>query len=173
MMDDKRRNDAYEAAIRRIVAGKWVLDIGTGSGLLAMMAARAGAAHVTTCEAVGIIAERAKGIIAKNGLADRITVIGKPSSELLLGRDLPRRAEVLVTEIFASGLISEGILPTIEHAHEHLLTPDATLIPCAASVMGYLAGGPQLKGMLFVDNIAGFDLSDFKRFRAAAAGGQP
>src|SRR5258706_14813534 len=164
MMDDKRRNDAYEAAIRRIVAGKWVLDIGTGSGLLAMMAARAAAAHVTTCEAVGIIAERAKAIIAKNGLADRITVIGKPSSELLLGRDLPQRAEVLVTEIFASGLISEGILPTIEHAHEHLLAPDATLIPCAASVMGYLAGGPQLKGMLFVDNIAGFDLSDFNDF---------
>ena len=164
MMDDKRRNDAYEAAIRRIVPGKRVLDIGTGSGLLAMIAARAGASHVTTCEAVGIIAERARSIIAKNGLADRVTVIAKPSTDLVVGRDLPRRAEVLVTETFASGLISEGILPTLEHAHEHLLTPDATIIPAAASVMGYLAGGPQLEGMLFVDKIAGFDLSDFNDF---------
>ena len=164
MMDDKRRNDSYEAAIRRIVPGKFVLDIGTGSGLLAMMAARAGAAHVMTCETVATIAERARTIIAKNGLADRITVIGKASTDLVVGRDLPRRAEVLVTETFASGLISEGILSTIEHANEHLLTPDATLIPAAASVMGYLAGGPQLKGMLFVDNISGFDLSDFNDF---------
>jgi hypothetical protein len=69
-----------------------------------------------------------------------------------------------VTETFASGLINEGILPTVEHAHEHLLTPDAIIIPAAASVMGYLAGGPQLSGMLFVDNIAGFDLSDFNDF---------
>jgi hypothetical protein len=71
---------------------------------------------------------------------------------------------VLVTETFASGLIGEGILPTIEHAHEHLLTPNAAIIPTAATVMGYLAGGPQLKGMLFVDDIAGFDFADFNDF---------
>jgi Tfp pilus assembly protein PilF len=164
MMDDKRRNGAYDAAIRRVVPGKRVLDIGTGAGLLAMMAARAGAAHVTTCETVGLIAERAREIVARNGLSDRITVIAKPSTELVVGRDLPERAEVLVTETFASGLISEGILPTVEHAHEHLLTPNAAVIPAAASVMGYLAGGDTLKGMLFVDRIDGFDLSLFNDF---------
>ena len=87
MMDDKRRSDSYEAAIRRIVPGKLVLDIGTGSGLLAMMAARAGTAHVMTCETVATIAERARTIIAKNGLADRITVIAKSSTDLVVGRD--------------------------------------------------------------------------------------
>src|SRR5205807_9885921 len=44
MMNDGARNAAYDAAIRRAAAGKRVLDIGTGAGLLAMMAARAGAA---------------------------------------------------------------------------------------------------------------------------------
>ena len=34
----------------------------------------------------------------------------------------------------------------------------------AASVMGYLAGGSMLEGMLFVDKIAGFDLSSFNDF---------
>jgi len=164
MMDDHARNGAYDAAIRRVVPGKRVLDIGTGAGLLAMMAARAGAAHVTTCETVGLIAERAREIIAQNGLSDRITVIAKPSTELVVGRDLPQRAEVLVTETFASGLISEGILPTVEHAHEHLLNPDAAIVPAVASVMGYLAGGDTLKGMLFVDRIDGFQLSLFNDF---------
>ena len=164
MMDDKQRNVAYEAAIRRAVPGKRVLDIGTGAGLLAMMAARAGAAHVTSCETVGVIADRARDIVGRNGFADRVTVIGKPSTELALGRDLPERADVLITETFASAIIGEGILPTLEHAHEHLLAPGATIIPCAGSVMGYLAGGDTLKGMLFVDRIDGFDLSPFNDF---------
>jgi type II protein arginine methyltransferase len=69
-----------------------------------------------------------------------------------------------VTETIASWLITEGILPTIEHAHEYLLTPDATIIPAAASVMGYLTGGPLLEDMLFVGKIAGFDLSAFNDF---------
>ncbi|HEY4265433.1 MAG TPA: tetratricopeptide repeat protein [Micropepsaceae bacterium] len=164
MMDDKRRNFAYEAAIRRAVPGKRVLDIGTGAGLLAMMAARNGAASVTTCETVSVIADRAREIVAQNGLAQRVKVIGKPSTELAAGRDFPERAEVLVTETFASALIGEGILATLEHAHQHLLTPDATVIPASGSIMGYLAGGDILKGMLFVDTIAGFDLSPFNDF---------
>ena len=164
MMADRKRNEAYEAAIRRAAPGKRVLDIGTGAGLLALMAARAGAAKVTTCEAVSLIAERAREIIAKNGLSDRITVVPMKSTAMSVPRIMPERAEVLVTETFASGLITEGVLPTVEHAHEYLLTPDATVIPAAACVMGYLAGGPMLEGMLFVDKIAGFDLSAFNDF---------
>ncbi len=43
MVADRPRNDAYDQALRRAAPGRRVLDIGSGSGLLAMMAARAGA----------------------------------------------------------------------------------------------------------------------------------
>ncbi len=111
-----------------------------------------------------MIAERARQIIVANGMGDRITVVPMKSTALSVPGVLAERAEVLVTETFASGLITEGVLPTVEHAHEYLLTENATIIPQAASVMGYLAGGPKLHGMLFVDRIAGFDLSAFNEF---------
>jgi Tfp pilus assembly protein PilF len=94
MMEDHKRNNAFEAAIHRVVADKYVLDIGSGSGLLSMMAARAGAAHVTSCEAVGVIAEQARDIVAKNGFASRVTVIRKRSQDLVVGKDLAQRADV-------------------------------------------------------------------------------
>lgn len=164
MLDDEKRNSAFEAAIKRAVAGRRVLDIGTGAGLLAMMAARAGAAHVTSCETIGIVAERARQIIAANGLAEKITVIAKPSTELIMGMDAKQPAEVLITETFASGVVGEGILQTLEHANANLLTADAVVIPQAASVMGYLAGGGRLAGLLFASRVAGYDLSAFNDF---------
>jgi predicted RNA methylase len=170
MMDDKDRNDAYESAIKRAAPGRTVLDIGCGAGLLSMMAARAGAVHVTACEAVGVIAERARDIVAKNGLASRITVHGKRSQDLEVGKDLPLRADVLVTETFSSGLINEYVLPTIEDAHTRLLLPAATVIPMAASAMGYLAGGQMLRGMLYAEKINGFDMTPFNDFAPANFG---
>ena len=164
MMHDRQRNDVYEAAIGRACKGKRVLEIGTGAGLLAMMAARAGAAHVTTCEAVAAIADRARGIVAQNGFADRVTVIGKRSDELLVGRDMAQRAEVLITETFSSNLLDEGVLPTIEHAHQYLLTENAAIIPASASAMGFLIGGENLREMLFVGQVKGFNLSAFNDF---------
>jgi tetratricopeptide (TPR) repeat protein len=113
MMNDAPRNAAYDAVLRRVAAGKRVLDIGTGAGLLAMMAARAGAADVVTCEMVDLVADHAREIIALNDLADKIKVIGKSSTRLAVGHDLDARADVIVTETFSSGLIGEGVLATL------------------------------------------------------------
>jgi type II protein arginine methyltransferase len=164
MMNDEVRNNAYRAAIERAVQGKRVLDIGTGGGVLALMAARAGAASVTSCESVAIIAEKARTIVARNGLADKVAVVAKRSTDLVAGVDLAERAEVLITETFSSDIIDEGILPTIEHAHRHLLAADAVVIPAVASAMGFLVGGGLLKEMLSVNKIQEFDLSLFNEF---------
>ena len=82
MLRDHARNAAYRQAIEAMAPGRVVLDIGTGSGLLAMIAARAGAARVVACEANPVVAETARRIIAANGLDHVVTVHACHSSEL-------------------------------------------------------------------------------------------
>ena len=165
MMNDEPRNAAYDAAIRRAVTpNAVVLDIGTGAGLLSMMAARAGAKHVVTCEMTAQVAAKAKQIIAQNGFQDRITVHAKRSNDLVVGVDLPEKADVLVQEVFDSDLLSEGVLPSMEDAHARLIKPGAKIIPRAAAAMVALVGGEQLRNMVYVDRAAGFDIGAFNQF---------
>jgi len=78
MLRDEMRIAAYDAALRRAVTSESrVLEIGTGTGILAMMAARAGARSVVTCEMTPAIATQAAAIIAQNGYADRVRVVAK------------------------------------------------------------------------------------------------
>ncbi|MBB6250042.1 tetratricopeptide repeat protein [Nitrospirillum iridis] len=164
MMNDTERNAAYEAALTAAVRpGDIVLEIGTGSGLLAMMAARAGAAHVYTCEADPTIAEAARAIIAANGYGDRVTVIAKPSSAVTVGTDLPRPADLLVSEILSSDLLSERVLPAVRDAKDRLLAPDARVIPQAGGVRALLAESRTLERNFFVEEACGFDLAAFNR----------
>ena len=75
MLADSARNRAYARAIAaKVRPGDVVLDIGCGAGLTAMLAARAGARHVYTCEQQPLIAQAARQVIRDNGLSDRITV---------------------------------------------------------------------------------------------------
>lgn len=170
MLNDARRNDAFEAAIIAAIAvagaDARVLDIGTGSGLLSMMAARAGARSVTACEVVPIIAALARRIIADNGYADRITVHTAPSTQLQVGTQLDARADILVSEILSSDLLTEHVLDTFEDAHARLIKPDAIIIPRGASAIGCLVESPVLADYVFVDQVSGFDVS---RFAALAA----
>ncbi|WP_010543176.1 tetratricopeptide repeat protein [Sphingomonas elodea] len=168
MMNDVPRNDAFEAAIKAALAergqGARVLDIGAGSGLLSLMAARAGAQQIVACEMEPMIAEMAQHIVAANGYADRITVHAKPSTELAVGAELDRPAEILVSEILSSDLLTEKVLDTFEDAHRRLLAPDAIVIPRAASAMGCLVASETLADYAFVGEVSGFDLSAFGAF---------
>lgn len=165
MLNDTRRNDAFEAAIIAAVASVGravrVLDIGTGSGLLSMMAARAGAKSVTACEMVPVIAETARAIIKDNGYSESITVHTAPSTELAVGTHLSERADILVSEILSSDLLTERVIDTFEDAHRRLLKPDAIIIPRAAAAIGCLVESPVLAEYVFVEKVSGFDVSRF------------
>lgn len=165
MMNDTVRNDAYEKALKTALQkGGVVLDIGSGSGLLAMMSARHGANKVTTCEAVSMVAEKAKVIIQRNGFNDQIKVINKLSTNLVVGSDLSERADILVTEIFDNGLLGENAFLAIEHARKHLLKPNAQLIPCGARVYAMCIESSEIYKNHRVETISNFDLSPFNQF---------
>lgn len=170
MIADADRNGAYADAIARAAPGRHVLDIGSGSGLLAMMAARAGAAHVATCEMQPVIAAVAKRAVERNALQGQIDVWSAKSDQLQVGVHIPRRAQVLVTETFSSGLLSEHVLPTVEDAFERLLEPDAVVIPRRAAAMGYLVGGRFLEDHFFSAAWDGLELSEFDFLAPAKLG---
>jgi len=158
---DHPRNDAYEAALRRAVfPGCKVLEIGTGTGLLAMMAARAGAAEVITCEANFAVAMAAKKIIALNGYADRVRVIVKHSTALDVEADMGGPADILVSEIISNDLLSEEVLPAVEHARRHLVKPDAAIIPLRGRIRVALAYDDERLDAM-IGHAAGFDLTPF------------
>ena len=59
-----------------------VLDLGSGSGLLAMMAARLGAKEVVAVEAAAEMAEVAQQNVAKNGLKGKVKILRMLSTEM-------------------------------------------------------------------------------------------
>lgn len=162
MMNEPERNQAYFDGLRSVVTPeKVVFEIGTGSGLVAMMAAKLGARKVITCEAVGLIADTASKIVKRNGYQDRVTVLAKPSQAIQLGPDLPAKADILVHEIFSSELLGEHVLAAIEDAKERLLKPDGEVLPSSASIMIALVTGDDLGKNLHVEESFGFDLRAF------------
>ena len=116
MLHDKDRNDVYEQALQlsirhfQDVHGRdpIVLDIGTGTGLLAMFAARHGAEFVLGCEMFDAMASIAESVIEKNNLAGTINVISAKSTSI---ESLsPVRPDILVSELLDSALLGESCM---------------------------------------------------------------
>jgi len=165
MMQDEVRNIAFRSALQRIDwEGKTVLEIGTGAGLLAMLIAKAGAEHVFTCESNTVLADAALGIIRDNGLADKITVIPKKSSEVRVGLDIPQAADVLVTETLGSDFLNESILSILDDARDRLLSPGALVLPSGVRLYGCLISSPELRNSKTVEGFGDLDLTRFNRF---------
>lgn len=166
MMNDDPRNSAFEGAIDRVIGPtSRVLDIGTGSGLLAMMAARAGADRVLGCEMAPGMAAVARRIIAANGFADRIEIMEAKSTSLN-PQDLgDRKPDVLIAEVFDSAFFGEEALDTLEDARRRLMAPDASMIPWGGRILGALVESEGLAGAGSVGQVRGFDLSSFNELR--------
>lgn len=162
ILADAPRNAAFAAGIAAAgVAGKAVLDIGSGSGLLAMMAARAGAARVVSCERMPALAATARDIVERNGLAGRIRVVNGQSTKLS-AEELGGPFDVIISEILGQDVVREGVLPSLRDAHRRLAAPGALFVPLGASIQVSpvrFHGNPQPD----LSDVEGFDLSPFAR----------
>ncbi|XP_028263869.1 protein arginine N-methyltransferase 7 [Parambassis ranga] len=147
MLHDHDRNEKYYQGIRAAVArvkarGEKVivLDIGTGTGLLSMMAVTAGADFCYAVEVFKPMAEAAQHIVQKNGFSDKIKIINKHSTDVTVGQDgdMKEKANILITELFDTELIGEGALPSYEHAHQNLVQEGCEAVPHRATIYAQL-----------------------------------
>lgn len=94
MVSDRPRTDAFAAAIHEVVQpGDVVLDVGTGTGILAMFAAKAGARKVYAIDATDIT-EVAIDLVKANGLSDQIQILHGRAGEL----QLDQKVDLIVSE---------------------------------------------------------------------------
>lgn len=165
MLRDLDRNRCYELGIKSAIArfterhkrAPIVLDIGTGTGLLSMFAAVHGAEHVYACEMFKPMADIAQQVTAANH-PDKITVFALRSTDLIVKTDakseeeaanshLPRRADMLVSELFDSILLGEAVIPIVRHAMQHLLVREPVIIPERATVFAQVVQNEQIYRM--------------------------
>ena len=163
MIKDKIRTGSYKKAIennKTIFKDKIVLDIGSGTGILSIFAAKAGAKHVYGIEYADI-ADYAKEIIKQNNLSDKITIIQSKVEEAILPVD---KVDIIISEWMGYFLLYESMLDTLLFARDKWLKKDGYLLPDKAQI--YLAG---IQDTLYKynkidswDNVYGFNFSVLK-----------
>jgi protein arginine N-methyltransferase 1 len=125
MIADRVRTEAYAQALRQIVKpGSVVLEIGTGPGILAILACQLGASHVIAIESDEII-QIARENAVINGCAGRIEFIEDFSTRVTLSG----QADVIVSDLHGVLPLYGRLIPSIVDARRRLLRPGGVLIP--------------------------------------------
>ena len=174
MLDDVARTAAYRVALEQnpsCVRGKRVLDIGCGTGILSMFAARGGAAKVVGVDGAADIAKVARANAAHNGFGDVITIVQGKVEELIRAdvgdskSAAPEGSEtlqkhsfdVLVSEWMGYALLFESMFDTVIEARDFLLKPGGAILPDVAVL--HVAGfGRNATSLPFWDDVYGFEM---------------
>jgi protein arginine N-methyltransferase 1 len=136
-----------------------VLDIGCGTGILSMFAAKAGAARVIGIECSNI-ATHAKTIVEKNGLADTVTIVKGKVEEVVLPHGI-EKVDIIISEWMGYCLFYESMLETVLYARDKWLKPDGMLFPdkCALYVTAIEDRQYKDDKIHWWDDVYGFDMS--------------
>jgi protein arginine N-methyltransferase 1 len=138
MIADRVRVRAYADALRRVITSdSVVLDLGTGTGIFALLACRFGARRVYAIEPSDAI-QVAREIAAANGFANRIEFSQAMSTDVAL----PERADVIVSDIGGVLPWFRTHLPSIADARRRLLAPGGVLIPRHDAVWAAVVDAP-------------------------------
>ncbi|MFH0799046.1 MAG: 50S ribosomal protein L11 methyltransferase [Pseudomonadota bacterium] len=126
MVDDPLRTGPLVRAVAKSVKpGDVVLDIGTGLGLLAIAAAKAGAKLVWAVDFDSEALDEAKLNARREGVSDKIAFVNGLSFDL----DLAARADIAICETVGSFAFDENILATLADAKKRLLKRGGRIIP--------------------------------------------
>lgn len=140
MITDHVRFDAYARALRQCIRpGDVVLDIGTGTGIFALMAARLGARHVYGLETSDAI-QLGRECAAASGLAD-VTTFFQGSSTAF---DPPEPADVIVSDLRGVLPLHGGHISTIIDARRRLLKPGGRLVPLRDTINTAVVSSPAI-----------------------------
>uniref|UniRef100_A0A6B2LAE3 type I protein arginine methyltransferase n=1 Tax=Arcella intermedia TaxID=1963864 RepID=A0A6B2LAE3_9EUKA len=163
MLKDRVRTNAYKRSIMEnahLIKNKVVLDVGCGTGILSLFAAKAGAAHVYAVDCSDI-AIQAQQIVIDNGFKDKITVIHSKMEDVTL----PCKVDVILSEWMGYFLLYESMLNTVIYARDRFLAPGGVILPDKASL--YIAtvedAEYKAKKIEFWDNVYGFNMGCIKK----------
>ena len=154
---DSARLTGFEAALSEVVRpDAVVLDLGAGTGILGLLACRAGARRVYAVDAGGMI-QVARELSRANGFADRIVHLNGLSTHITL----PEPVDVVVADQIGCFGFEAGVIEYFADARRRLMKPDGRLVPSAITFWIAPVEAPEIR-----DRIAfwtrpqrGFDLT--------------
>jgi ribosomal protein L11 methylase PrmA len=120
MLKDEVRTLSYRNSIynnKHLFKDKIVLDVGCGTGILSMFAAKAGAKHVYGIDMSNII-HQARVIVKDNNLDDKVTLIQGKMEEVVLPVD---KVDIIISEWMGYFLLYESMLDTVLVARDKYL----------------------------------------------------
>ncbi|KAL3894408.1 MAG: hypothetical protein SGPRY_013818 [Prymnesium sp.] len=141
MLRDSTRMAAYHQAIRAHadeLRGKVVLDVGTGTGVLAVWAAQAGARAVYAVEATPV-ASHAQTLVDAHGLGGVVSVLRGTMEEL----ELPEPVDVIISEWMGYFLLRESMVQSVLYARDRWLKPGGVLYPARARLVAQQLEDPE------------------------------
>lgn len=164
MLQDTVRTNAYRDVImsnKDMFKDKVVLDVGCGTGILSMFAARAGARHVYGID-MSEIAFQAMDIVKENGLDDKITILKGRVEEI----ELPvPQVDIIISEWMGYFLLYESMLDSVLFARDKWLSPTGDIYPnyCSISLMPIHDERLSSANVKFWDDVYGFKMSSLRR----------
>ncbi len=164
MLNDQQRNRVIEQAIADLrLAGKTVVEIGTGTGLIALLFARCGAKRVITCEMNRNMSTIARQIIGATPFNSRITVIDKSSTQAIAEGLIEAGPDYIFTETVDCGVVGESFFQ-ISCDIKQLAGPHTKVIPSMIRQVGVVIESQDMADLNRVQDVCGFDLSALNAF---------
>lgn len=143
-LSDSVRLHAFRRAIQQVVRpGDVVVDLGSGTGVMGMLACQAGARRVYSIEQTDLI-QLARALAAANGFEERITFVRALSTQA----DLPERADVIVADQIGQFGFEAGLWEYFADARRRFLREGGVLIPASVSLFVAPVEVPRLFGQI-------------------------